>query len=330
MAAGQLRAVVATSSLDLGIDWGGVDQVIQVGAPKGVSRLLQRVGRANHRMDEASAPSWCRPTASSCSNARRRSRAWRHDEQDGDLPRPGGLDVLAQHVLAHGLRRAPSDRTTLFAEVARAAPYAALTRRDFDDVLASSRMAATRWPPTTATASCSVTRKGWCMSAASGSPGMARMNLGTIVEAPMSRSATPGAAARYWARSRSISSTLLRARRHFHVRRPAARFLRVRETAVECADGGDGEPMVPAYAGGAHAAHHQSRRRGCARCCTTPPTWRAVPGAGAGMAASCSASARRCRGRTICWSRPSPAAAAGIWSPTASKAATRTRRSACC
>ena len=54
MAAGKLRAVVATSSLDLGIDWGDVDLVIQMGAPKGVSRLMQRIGRANHRLDEPS------------------------------------------------------------------------------------------------------------------------------------------------------------------------------------------------------------------------------------------------------------------------------------
>ncbi len=54
MADGRLRAVVATSSLDLGIDWGDVDLVINVGAPKGASRLLQRIGRANHRMDEPS------------------------------------------------------------------------------------------------------------------------------------------------------------------------------------------------------------------------------------------------------------------------------------
>ena len=46
--------MVATSSLDLGIDWGAVDLVIQVGAPKGASRLIQRIGRANHRLDEPS------------------------------------------------------------------------------------------------------------------------------------------------------------------------------------------------------------------------------------------------------------------------------------
>ena len=49
-----LRAVVCTSTLDLGIDWGAVDLVIQVGAPKGLSRLVQRIGRANHRLDEPS------------------------------------------------------------------------------------------------------------------------------------------------------------------------------------------------------------------------------------------------------------------------------------
>ena len=54
MAAGRLRAVVATSSLDLGIDWGDVDLVVQVGAPKGAARLLQRIGRANHRLDSPS------------------------------------------------------------------------------------------------------------------------------------------------------------------------------------------------------------------------------------------------------------------------------------
>src|ERR1700733_1893173 len=54
MAEGKLRAVVCTSSLDLGVDWGDVDLVANVGAPKGASRVLQRIGRANHRMDEPS------------------------------------------------------------------------------------------------------------------------------------------------------------------------------------------------------------------------------------------------------------------------------------
>ena len=54
MARGQLRAVVCTSTLDLGIDWGDVDLVIQLASPKGASRMVQRIGRANHRLDEPS------------------------------------------------------------------------------------------------------------------------------------------------------------------------------------------------------------------------------------------------------------------------------------
>ncbi|MCP6237369.1 DEAD/DEAH box helicase, partial [Klebsiella pneumoniae] len=54
MAQGRLRALVCTSSLDLGVDWGDIDLVVQMGAPKGSSRLLQRIGRAGHRFDCAS------------------------------------------------------------------------------------------------------------------------------------------------------------------------------------------------------------------------------------------------------------------------------------
>ena len=54
MARGELDAIVATSSLDLGIDWADIRLVIQIGAPKGTSRLIQRVGRAGHRLDAPS------------------------------------------------------------------------------------------------------------------------------------------------------------------------------------------------------------------------------------------------------------------------------------
>src|SRR5439155_19789686 len=54
MTAGKLRALVCTSSLDLGVDWGDIDLVINVRAPKGASRLLQRIRRANHRLNAPS------------------------------------------------------------------------------------------------------------------------------------------------------------------------------------------------------------------------------------------------------------------------------------
>ena len=112
MAAGKLRAVVATSSLDLGIDWGGVDQVIQVGAPKGVSRLLQRVGRANHRMDEASRAILVPANRFEVLECEAAMLGVPARELDGDPPRPGGLDVLAQHLLGLAVRRAVPARTT--------------------------------------------------------------------------------------------------------------------------------------------------------------------------------------------------------------------------
>jgi ATP-dependent Lhr-like helicase len=135
MADGKLRAVVATSSLDLGIDWGDIDLVLQIGAPKGVSRLTQRIGRANHRLNEASAALLVPANRFEVLECRAAMAAIGARELDGDKPRAGGLDVLAQHILGMACA-APFAADALYDEVTSAAPYAALPRKDFDDALA--------------------------------------------------------------------------------------------------------------------------------------------------------------------------------------------------
>jgi ATP-dependent helicase Lhr and Lhr-like helicase len=134
MVAGKLRAVVCTSTLDLGIDWGDVDLVIQIGAPKGASRLLQRIGRANHRLDEPSKALLVpanRFEVLECEAARQAVGEGAQDSQD---PEPGGLDVLAQHILGMACA-APLDADALFWEVSTAWPYRHLSRGTFDRVL---------------------------------------------------------------------------------------------------------------------------------------------------------------------------------------------------
>ncbi|MBG1232855.1 ligase-associated DNA damage response DEXH box helicase [Aestuariivirga litoralis] len=134
MAAGKLKAVVATSTLDLGIDWGDVDLVVQVGAPKGSSRLLQRIGRANHRLDESSqallVPS-NRFEVLECVAAR---GAATEGAQDSEYPMTKKLDVLAQHVIACACS-GPFFPDDLFAEVKSAFTYRNLKRERFDQVL---------------------------------------------------------------------------------------------------------------------------------------------------------------------------------------------------
>ena len=116
MGDGRLRALVATASLDLGIDWGDVDLVIQMGAPKGSSRLLQRIGRANHRLDEPSRGMVVPGNRFEYLEARAALDAVDDRELDPDIFRPGALDVLAQHIL--GIACAgPFDEAELLAEV---------------------------------------------------------------------------------------------------------------------------------------------------------------------------------------------------------------------
>ena len=134
MAGGRLRAVVCTSSLDLGVDWGDVDLVVNVGAPKGASRLLQRIGRANHRMDEPSKGVLVPANRFEVLECRAALDAIDENAQDTPPLRIGALDVLAQHVLGCACGE-PFRSDDLYDEVTAAAPYAALTRADFDAVV---------------------------------------------------------------------------------------------------------------------------------------------------------------------------------------------------
>ena len=134
MAAGKLRALVDTASLDLGVDWGDVDCVIQMGAPKGSSRLLQRIGRANHRLDEPSEAVLVPGNRFEYLEARAALDAVEAGELDNEPFRAGGLDVLAQHVMACACG-APFREEDLRDEVRSALPYSALTDEAFSRVL---------------------------------------------------------------------------------------------------------------------------------------------------------------------------------------------------
>ena len=129
-----LRAIVATSTLDLGIDWGDVDLVIHVGAPKGASRLAQRIGRSNHRMDEPSRAILVPSNRFEVLECRAALEASTVGAQDTPPLLEGALDVLSQHVLGVACG-APFSADELYDEVRSAAPYAMLDRATFDRVV---------------------------------------------------------------------------------------------------------------------------------------------------------------------------------------------------
>ena len=123
MARGELRALVCTASLDLGVDWGDIDCVVQMGAPKGSSRLLQRIGRANHRLDQPSRAILVPGNRFEFLEATAAKDAVDEGQRDGEDFRAGGLDVLAQHVMACACA-APFDERALLAEIRSNLAYA--------------------------------------------------------------------------------------------------------------------------------------------------------------------------------------------------------------
>ena len=255
MAKGNLRAVVCTSTLDLGIDWGAVDKVICIGAPKGAARLVQRIGRANHRLDEPSAALLVpanRFEVLECNAARDAVLA---GELDGERLKQGSLDVLCQHIWGMAVA-APFHADALYEEVRSAAPFAHLSRADFDAALgfvatggyalkSYDRFARLRQLPD----------ERWRLA----HPRLAqayRLNVGVIVEDPMvdirlqSRGKPAGAGGRrlgqleeYFIEQLSVGDTFVFAG-------DVLRFEALREDAAYVTRTNDPQAEIPSYNGG--------------------------------------------------------------------------------
>ena len=134
MARGDLRAVVCTSTLDLGIDWGDVDLVIQLAAPKGASRLVQRIGRANHRLDEPSRALMVPASRFEMLECQAAREAVAENAFDWEPVHTGTLDTLAQHVMGCACSE-PFAMDDLYAEVSGCGPYRGLTWEQFEEVV---------------------------------------------------------------------------------------------------------------------------------------------------------------------------------------------------
>ncbi len=247
MAAGRLRAVVATSSLDLGIDWAAVDLVVQIGAPKGVARLVQRIGRANHQLDQPSRALLVPANRFEVLECRAAVEAIEERDLDGDGLRPGGLDVLAQHMMGMAAG-APFKAEDLYEEVRQAQPYCALTRAAFDETLAFVE-----------TGGYALERYERYRRLKQGDDGRYRvanprliqryrMNVGTIVEEPlvnvrMKNGRRLGEVEEYFIQGLVPGDSFLFAGQ-------LLTFLGLKETDALVTKGGSGDPKIPAYGGG--------------------------------------------------------------------------------
>ncbi|POO56690.1 ligase-associated DNA damage response DEXH box helicase [Agrobacterium rosae] len=257
MADNKLRAVVATSTLDLGIDWGDVDLVVHVGAPKGASRLAQRIGRANHRMDEPSKAILVPANRFEVMECRAALDANYIGAQDTPPIAEGALDVLAQHVLGMACAE-PFDADDLYREVTTASPYASLPRETFDRIVDFTATGGYALRTYERYARIRQTKDGlWRVS----NPQVAmqyRLNLGTIVEAAelnvrmVKRNAkgtigrggmTLGKVEEYFLEQLVQGDTFLFAGK-------VLRFEGIRESECLVSQAFSMDPKIPSYAGG--------------------------------------------------------------------------------
>jgi ATP-dependent helicase Lhr and Lhr-like helicase len=290
MTEGRLRAVVATSTLDLGIDWGDVDLVVNVGAPKGASRLTQRIGRANHRLDDPSAALLVPANRFEVLECRAALDAAKAGEQDTTIARSGALDVLAQHVMGTACN-GPFEPDALFREVRAATPYAGLTRDRFDRVVDFVATGGYALKAYERFARLRPTDDGKLRLSHPSLARQYRMNAGTIVEAPMikvrlvgrrgrrpGKTGTPrplmggrvlGEVEEYFAEQLSPGMTFVFAGE-------VLRFEGMEETEAYVTRAPGADAMIPSYAGGKFplSTHLAKRVRAML---ASPDLWKSLP-----------------------------------------------------
>ena len=275
MAKGDLRAVVCTGSLDLGIDWGDVDLVIQVGAPKNVKRLVQRIGRANHRYNAPSKALLVPANRFEVVECAAALEAVRDRQLDGEPRGPGPRDVLCQHILA-GAAAGPFEAGALYDEVTGAGPYTGLTRAQFDaclDFAATGGYALRAYDRYQRL----ISRDGKCQLRDPRSAARIRMNLGTIVDTETlkvrlknSRGGTPlGEVEEGFAATLTQGDTFL-------IGGQVVRYEGLREMVVEVTRRADRTPRVATFMGTKFATSTQLSDRILAM--FRQGRWPALPG----------------------------------------------------
>ena len=256
MSDNKLRAVVATSTLDLGLDWGDVDLVIHVGAPKGASRLAQRIGRSNHRMDEPSKAILVPANRFEVMECQAALDANYLGAQDTPPVGRGALDVLCQHIMGMACAD-PFDALLLYDEITSASPYADLSWETFEralDFVATGGYALRTYERY---AKIRKNKDGlWRVS----NPQYAtqyRLNIGTIIESPVlnvrlvrkGRGAVGrggpvlGQVEEYFLETMTQGDTFMFGGR-------VLRFEGIHENECHASEAKSEDPRIPAYAGG--------------------------------------------------------------------------------
>ena len=285
MGEGRLRAVVCTSTLELGIDWGDVDLVVHVGAPKGSSRLLQRIGRSNHRLDLPSQALLVPSNRFEVLECLAAQQAAEVNAQDTEYPMVKKLDVLAQHILCRACA-GPFHPDDLFAEVASAWTYRNLSRADFDK--------AVEYVATGGYALKAYERYAKLKLQADGTLRLAhprlamayRLNMGTIVEDEMLKVRLAHVKRRLGKRVVTGGRVLgeveewflsqLTIGQTFMFAGEILRFEGIDEFGALATRSNDREPMVPSYQGGKFplSTHLAARVR---QMLSDPKSWKALP-----------------------------------------------------